>query len=352
MLVLRCLEFLLLLNVIPHVSAVTVAKTRQDLQKSQLVVKADSEQGSLGLAGEERLADSQRLALLSQQEALETVSAQQKAETEREQKLQARFSKLRALAKKQDEALKAEKEKLELNQQELSEIASVRSAANAVTSFLNSCNNAVNNARRSSLNAVLRVMRESLASAIASAVHYFIWLVIGAVINYWFWNHPYTEKPQYASETRRDIFTYGLFSGLSCDPDARVCVNGCCFWPVLWAKTSSNPKLSLLPFWPAFFIMAIVAASVHITYSATAIVLIALGIWQRQRIRRAFGLPYGTCKTYSEDCCVWTLCSLCANMQEAMQVQFAELPADAGRDQIKDPFVTKPEQRRMNLACC
>lgn len=121
-----------------------------------------------------------------------------------------------------------------------------------------------------------------------------------------------------------DDFQYGAFDCNECGRDWQMCFFAwCCSW-VRWADTASQPQLDFLAFWPALFITSLLAASTAITFGGTALILLALVVYSRQRIRIAYGLPTGTLTSLAWDCCLWCLCPFCALVQEARQVEYIE----------------------------
>jgi len=134
-------------------------------------------------------------------------------------------------------------------------------------------------------------------------------------------------QPKKARNEDRTGFTYGLFEGLNCaDVDWKICFCACFCGSVRWADTVSDFKVHFLDFWPALLIFALLQVAGSFTFGLSGLMLLLLTVQTRQRIRHAYELPYGTCDTTANDCCVWAFCAPCAIMQEAMQIEFVEPP--------------------------
>eukprot|EP00931_Biecheleriopsis_adriatica_P049627 TRINITY_DN2870_c0_g2_i1.p1 TRINITY_DN2870_c0_g2~~TRINITY_DN2870_c0_g2_i1.p1 ORF type:complete len:391 (-),score=88.76 TRINITY_DN2870_c0_g2_i1:17-1189(-) len=136
-------------------------------------------------------------------------------------------------------------------------------------------------------------------------------------------------------EATRQGFVFSLFECLQCGPetpasamwrDGRILVCSCCCMPVRWADTASSSKVKFMPFWNAVVVVAILTALSGASFFVTGIVFAIFAAVHRQKIRRRYGMPNGTCETYSLDICTWMFCPCCATMQEAMEVEYVSPP--------------------------
>merc|ERR1719296_333270 len=126
----------------------------------------------------------------------------------------------------------------------------------------------------------------------------------------------------------QENFSFGLcdFFRYACDPDMRLCCCSCCCLPLRWADTVSSHKVGFGNFWFLVFFFTLLQVVVPLHWSLFLLTLI-LTVSARQVIRARYGLPHSSCDTICQDTCVWCCCMPCATMQEAMQVEFVELPA-------------------------
>lgn len=124
----------------------------------------------------------------------------------------------------------------------------------------------------------------------------------------------------------RENFSFGLFRGLTWDPDWRICMFSFCCMPVRWADTVSSSKIGFMGFWAALFLFAGLSAISQFTMGLSALYLLVLAVMNRQKMRAAYGMPNKTWQTVVVDTCVWLFCAPCATMQEAMEVEFVDPP--------------------------
>jgi Cys-rich protein (TIGR01571 family) len=132
----------------------------------------------------------------------------------------------------------------------------------------------------------------------------------------------YKVNPQ---EVQPDEFQFGAFDASGCcSRDLQICM--CSFFCtfVRWADTASNPKIGFLEFYPAVFISALLSCVSAITFGTSMPILLLIAILLRQRIRRAYNLPSGTCGSLCSDCLLWFFCPCCAACQEARQVEYVD----------------------------
>lgn len=174
-----------------------------------------------------------------------------------------------------------------------------------------------------------RNAREFREALIASAAWLGALLVGGWVYGTCF-TYAYPPVRLFPPVTRAG-FTFPMWHGLTCDPDWRICFFGCCLAPVRWADTASSPKinfnLKFMGYWSFLFVFGVLYTLGHTYYLVSSILLVGTAVWNRQRIRKAYGMPHSDCWSCSEDTCMWCCCHPCATMQEALEIEFVD-PVD------------------------
>jgi len=109
-------------------------------------------------------------------------------------------------------------------------------------------------------------------------------------------------------------FSFGLFD---CFADAKLCVIGCCCPFLRWADTVDQKKL--LPYWRAFVMMFSLLLLHIYTWGLSDLVVVILGVYYRQKLRRQFMIESGTPKSLLNDSLAWLCCQPCAVIQEARE---------------------------------
>lgn len=190
-----------------------------------------------------------------------------------------------------------------------------------------------------------------------------VWFVV-TIISGWIYGSYFTyEYPQLRKEPiiTRQGFSFGIFDGYSCDPDFRVCCFSHFCLPVRWADTASSPKVGYMSFWTGLFIYTLFASLNGFSYGITGLVCLILAVRNRQHIRSKYGMPSGTVATYITDCAVWLCCIPCASMQEAMEVEFVDPQGTVVPHTVKkaiqqtmgydDRLLVSERQARQNTCC-
>lgn len=348
----------------------------------------------------EQLARREQAALFSEQQALEAVARQQKQATDRTAKMEAEFERIQAKEHKmevmmavQSKALlqaAAERKKAEVLLQEQSMALSRARAAAASTALISTlsaggamaaqtashvvastASNAVELGVATvelGINAEEKLRRDQL---IGGAV-YFVFMLVGAYI----YGRKFTYEYPSISKlpvTLRDgygrplSFTFGLFEFFHCNQEAesniiwedrRIPIFSCCCLPVRWADTTSSQKVRYMGFWSAVVTVTLLNALAGVTYYITGILFTIIAVINRQRIRRLYGLPYGSFGTCMGDFCTWTWCSCCATCQEAMQVEYVQPQARPWQQTMVDAAnavtdtLSGSNPRQEKTACC
>jgi len=137
------------------------------------------------------------------------------------------------------------------------------------------------------------------------------------------------------SRAAQDTFTFNLFDGLRCDPDWRICCCSCFCMPIRWADTVGSDRIRMMTFWQALILFATLQALAGVTVIGS-ILLVALGVVARQRIRKSYMLPEATPHTMGWDILAWLCCMPCAIMQEALQIEFVDTD-DASKEPLMPP---------------
>eukprot|EP00930_Biecheleria_cincta_P043749 TRINITY_DN30026_c0_g1_i1.p1 TRINITY_DN30026_c0_g1~~TRINITY_DN30026_c0_g1_i1.p1 ORF type:complete len:360 (+),score=66.39 TRINITY_DN30026_c0_g1_i1:33-1082(+) len=171
-----------------------------------------------------------------------------------------------------------------------------------------------------------RNAKEFQEALIASAV-WLIALLVGGWVYGTSFTYAYPPVRLFPPVTRTG-FTFPMWHGFTCDPDWRICFFACCLAPVRWADTASSPKIDggfkFMGYWSFLFLFGVLYTMGHTYYLVSSVLLVAVAVWNRQRIRKAYGMPSGDCGTCCEDTCMWCCCHPCATMQEALEIEFVE----------------------------
>eukprot|EP00933_Yihiella_yeosuensis_P010246 TRINITY_DN1165_c5_g1_i1.p1 TRINITY_DN1165_c5_g1~~TRINITY_DN1165_c5_g1_i1.p1 ORF type:complete len:358 (+),score=91.20 TRINITY_DN1165_c5_g1_i1:87-1160(+) len=249
----------------------------------------------------ESLVNAEQTALVTQEAALEQIAQQQAAMAKQQAELKIESEKVFEMV---SDSLKKPEQKSSLIQ-----VASSQSSGlKVVMDKLNRVKDA-------------KVWKAQLISGVV----YLVLVIIAGWIYgaYFTYEYPPLKYPA-APRVPGGGFSFGIFDGFRCDPDMRIfCCSSFCV-PVRWADTASSPKVGFVKFWSGLFLFTTMYAFIGITYSASAVILIYLGIANRQKIRQAYGMDHSSASSYAQDCAVWTACCPCAAMQEAMEVEFVD----------------------------
>jgi len=115
-----------------------------------------------------------------------------------------------------------------------------------------------------------------------------------------------------------DQFRFGLFQ---CFDDWKLSLFTFCCYPIRWADTLR--MMGVLPFYTALAIIVGLQFVNACLAGFANLVLIAVLVFYRQKMRTAFKMQSGTVGSLLEDCCTYMCCSCCAIIQEARQVEEA-----------------------------
>ncbi|CAK0845947.1 unnamed protein product [Prorocentrum cordatum] len=80
----------------------------------------------------------------------------------------------------------------------------------------------------------------------------------------------------------------------------------------------------MLSFWTGLAVMGALFLLVPSTFGIAMVLIVPLGVYWRQQLRRLFGYSHNTATSLSQDCLAWTLCCLCAIVQEAREVEHVQ----------------------------
>lgn len=161
---------------------------------------------------------------------------------------------------------------------------------------------------------------------VVSALTFLILAMISALFALYYVNH----KPRvFAAHPSSEIFTLSDWkaSDIVCPgswlTEKQICLCSCCCPCIRWADTIS--MLGLMRFWSAFFIFLIISYLHEISGGSLVwwLALVLLCTYERQQIRKIFGMPRGTFGTIAADCCCYCWCLPCTIAQEARHVEKA-----------------------------
>ena len=170
----------------------------------------------------------------------------------------------------------------------------------------------------------------------------------------------------------REHFTFGLCECCNWDPaapsreimrDRRIPCCSCLCQPIRWADTASSSKTGFMSFWTAALLAVVMNALCSVSFFISAGIFIIVATIHRQQIRRIYGMPHGTCPSFTEDLCTWLWCSCCATMQEAMEIEYIDPPAKPWQQTMMESFIPSALQthpstptgtgnRQERTACC
>jgi Cys-rich protein (TIGR01571 family) len=145
--------------------------------------------------------------------------------------------------------------------------------------------------------------------------------LLGALCVAFMFHKARDKYPKYFSaEARPDVirsptrFSFGI---CGCINAPNICVLGFCCPFMTWASTLD--RHGMMPFFKAFLTMLLLALSSSYTYGMSAVILVALGVYYRQKIRMAYAIESNTQRTIFLDVLVWSFCQPCAIVQEARE---------------------------------
>jgi len=116
-----------------------------------------------------------------------------------------------------------------------------------------------------------------------------------------------------------DSFTFGLFEVGSLKQDWPICFLAFCCPAIRWADTMT--KARLLPFWMALSLMIVMSLLGPITYGAIFLLIVLVGVYFRQRLRKLYNHGPFKASVMAWDCLTWCFCFPCAVVQEAREVE-------------------------------
>lgn len=116
-----------------------------------------------------------------------------------------------------------------------------------------------------------------------------------------------------------DSFTFGLFEAGSLQQDLPICFLAFCCPAIRWADTMT--KARLLPFWMALGLMIVMSLLGPITYGAIFLLIVLVGVYFRQRLRKLYNHGPFKASVMALDCLTWCFCLPCAVVQEAREVE-------------------------------
>eukprot|EP00933_Yihiella_yeosuensis_P071749 TRINITY_DN79991_c0_g1_i1.p1 TRINITY_DN79991_c0_g1~~TRINITY_DN79991_c0_g1_i1.p1 ORF type:complete len:388 (-),score=71.83 TRINITY_DN79991_c0_g1_i1:218-1381(-) len=313
----------------------------------------------------ETLAEAEQAALLSQQQAMEQIAREQV-------KMAQEQTQMKSEAARMEDALHAYGESQSKESSE-AEARMLLAAAKQATSM------AAHRVFKASMEPIVLLKTKNWKTELLGAIVWFIGMLLAGLVYGVYFTYPY-KPPRIEPRPGREGFSFSLFHAFLGDPDFRICCFSCFCTPVRWADTASSPKLGafrLLTFWPGLALFGSLYAFNTLTFSLTGILLIALAVYNRHHIRRAYGMPHYSAMTCLEDTFVWCFCHSCATMQEAMEVEFMDPPASVSHPEQEsmlktnmDTIKTDPEkksngskggaktteeagtERKKNFGCC
>lgn len=122
----------------------------------------------------------------------------------------------------------------------------------------------------------------------------------------------FTLEPRPELLPRSEDFTFGI---CECFSNTNLCILGCCCPFMKWSDTMD--RHGFLSYWKAFAIACVCLFLHTFTLGSTDILLVLVGIFYRQALRKKLQIESGTPKTLCCDCLVWSCCQPCAIIQEA-----------------------------------
>eukprot|EP00929_Paragymnodinium_shiwhaense_P115306 TRINITY_DN84064_c0_g1_i1.p1 TRINITY_DN84064_c0_g1~~TRINITY_DN84064_c0_g1_i1.p1 ORF type:complete len:349 (+),score=78.48 TRINITY_DN84064_c0_g1_i1:117-1163(+) len=185
------------------------------------------------------------------------------------------------------------------------------------------------------------------SDSIISAVIYLLTTLLFAAI----YRSIKSDSPKLPhDEVHMEIFQYNLLDCHEISRDFPICCYACFCPSIRWADTVSNASIGLINYLPAVLLFAILSAASGLTLGVTGFILVGVGVYSRQKLRRAYGIEADTFGSIVRDIAAWLCCPCCAIAQEARQVELVEaLPDLMGKVQQQqmrgpqDPLV--PEER-------
>jgi len=155
-----------------------------------------------------------------------------------------------------------------------------------------------------------------LANSILGELGQLVLIVLCAVFyNKYRHSHDFTQKKPSTQGGKH--FGYKLFG---CFEDVQMSLLSCCCPALRWADTMDKARPTLLKYWIAIAVCLCLGFLGPLTLGLTSIALVGIMTYFRQRFRKQSNIQIGGL-TILEDCCTYCLCSCCAIVQEARQVE-------------------------------
>lgn len=107
------------------------------------------------------------------------------------------------------------------------------------------------------------------------------------------------------------------FSIVGCLGAPSVCVMGFCCPVMRWAD--SMDRYGFLSYWVAFLAFLILTSLYSYTWGVAYGVVVAMGVFYRQQLRKSRDIENGTLRSVICDVLAWSICQPCAIIQEARQ---------------------------------
>eukprot|EP00747_Dinoflagellata_sp_TGD_P068450 gnl/TRDRNA2_/TRDRNA2_155715_c4_seq4.p1 gnl/TRDRNA2_/TRDRNA2_155715_c4~~gnl/TRDRNA2_/TRDRNA2_155715_c4_seq4.p1 ORF type:complete len:340 (-),score=51.96 gnl/TRDRNA2_/TRDRNA2_155715_c4_seq4:56-1075(-) len=168
---------------------------------------------------------------------------------------------------------------------------------------------------------------------------YVIELIIIGLCGFLYWSYKQRKEPIPDVMSSESDFHYGFFD---CGCRRRLDANDleffvlsimnelcCCCCPcwmfARWADTASSTKLGhgsgIWGFWPLYATAMLLVVLGELSLGFTWLLVVALGVFVRHRIRKVYGIREPFAQTCLCDLLAWCCCSPCAVFQEARQVE-------------------------------
>eukprot|EP00933_Yihiella_yeosuensis_P047092 TRINITY_DN4277_c2_g1_i2.p1 TRINITY_DN4277_c2_g1~~TRINITY_DN4277_c2_g1_i2.p1 ORF type:complete len:219 (-),score=37.45 TRINITY_DN4277_c2_g1_i2:169-825(-) len=131
------------------------------------------------------------------------------------------------------------------------------------------------------------------------------------------------SPPSQDDELEKKSLTEWSSGPFDCFANIDTCFTATCCGPMRWSDTLDMAGLQT--FWVALMMIGPLAFLAQIPqYKWVSPVVIAIMVYYRQQLRKAFGMEgYGECKTVCSDCMMISCCTCCAIAQEARHVNYA-----------------------------
>lgn len=117
------------------------------------------------------------------------------------------------------------------------------------------------------------------------------------------------------------------FDLLGCFSTPTICMVGCLCPCLQWADTIDRRSISsagFLGYWKAFLSFFILTVLYGFTRGVAPVLVVLLGVYYRQKLRKSYNIENGTAGTVARDCLAWCCCQPCAIIQEARESSILE----------------------------